>query len=61
MAPVSAKSTSSGSTITISTVDLQNIIINVIHMVGNISYSSSLLVLSGLLPFALWILLVTIT
>ena len=48
MAPVSTKSTSSGSTITISTVDLQNIIINVIHMVGNTSYSSSLSVLSGM-------------
>ena len=50
MAPVSTKSTSSGSTITISTVDLQNIIINVIHMVGNTSYSSSLSVLSGMSP-----------
>ena len=50
MAPVSAKSKSSRSTITISTVGLQNIITNTICMVGNASYSSSLLVLFGMFP-----------
>ena len=50
MAPVSAKSKSSGSTITISTVDLQNIIANTIRMVGNASYSSFLSVSSGMFP-----------
>ena len=48
MAPVSVKSRSSGSTITISIVDLQNIIANTIRMVGNASYSSSFSVLSGM-------------
>ena len=48
MAPIFAKSKSLGSTITISTVDLQNIIANTIHMVGNASYSSSLTALSGM-------------
>ena len=50
MAPISAKSKSSRSTITIFTVDLQNIITNTIRMVGNASYSSSLLVLFGMSP-----------
>ena len=50
MAPVSAQSQSSGSTFTISRVDLINIITNVIHMVGNASYSSSLSVLSSISP-----------
>ena len=48
MAPVSAQSQSSGSTFTISKDDLVNIIANVICMVGNASYSSSLSVLSGM-------------
>ena len=50
MAPVSAKSKSYGSTITISTIDLQNIIANTICMVGNASYSSSLSISSGMSP-----------
>ena len=50
MAAISAKSKSSRSNITISTVDLQNIITNTIRMVGNASYSSSLLVSSGMSP-----------
>ena len=50
MAPVSAKSQSSGSTFTISKDDLINIIANVIRMVGNASYSSSLSALSGMSP-----------
>ena len=50
MAPVSAKSQSSGSTFTISRDDLINIIANVIRMVGNASYSSSLLALSSMSP-----------
>ena len=50
MAAVSAKSKSSRSNITISTVYLQNIITNTIRMVGNASYSSSLLVLFGMSP-----------
>ena len=50
MAPVSMLSKSSGSTITISTVDLQNINANTICIVGNASYSSSLLVLSSMSP-----------
>ena len=48
MAPISTKSKSFGSTITISTVDLQNIIANTTLIVGNVSYSSSLSVLSGM-------------
>ena len=48
MAPIYTKSKSSRSTITISTVDLQNIIANTIHMVGNASISSSLSVLSNM-------------
>ena len=50
MAPIFAKSKSSGSTITIFTVELQNIIVNTIHMVSNASYSSSLSVSSGMSP-----------
>ena len=50
MAPVSAQSKSSDLTFTISTDDLKNIIANVIHMVGNASYSSSLSALSGMSP-----------
>ena len=50
MAPVSAQSQSSGSTFTISKDDLINIITNVICMVGNASYFSSLLALSGMSP-----------
>ena len=48
MAPISTKSKSSGSIITISTVDLQNIVANTICMVDNASYSSSLSVTSGM-------------
>ena len=44
------KSKSFGSTITISLVDLQNIIANTIHTVGNASYSSSLSISSGMFP-----------
>ena len=47
---ISAKFKSFGSTITISTVDLYNIIANTIHMVSNASYSSFLSVLSGMSP-----------
>ena len=50
MAPISAQSKSSGRTFTISTNDLKNIITNVIRMVGNASYSSSLSALSGMSP-----------
>ena len=50
MAPVSAQSKSSGRTFTMSTDDLKNIIANVIRMVCNASYSSSLSVLSGISP-----------
>ena len=50
MTPVSTKSKSSESTITISIVDFQNIIANTIRMVGNASYSSSLLASSGTSP-----------
>ena len=50
MALVSLKSKSSKSTITISTVDFQNIIANTIRMVGNASYSSFLSILSGMSP-----------
>ena len=48
MAPVSAQSKSSRRTFTMSTNDLKNIIANIIHMVGNASYSSSLSTLSGM-------------
>ena len=50
MAPVSAKSKSSGSSITIFIVDFQNIITNTIRMVGNASYSYSLSTSSGKSP-----------
>ena len=50
MAPISAQSKSSERTLTMSTDDLKNIIANVIRMVGNASYSSSLSVLSGMSP-----------
>ena len=50
MAPVSAQSNSSGHTFTMSTDDLKNIIANVIRMVSNASYSSSLSALSGMSP-----------
>ena len=48
MAPVFTQSQSSGSTFTISRDDLMNIIANVIRMVSNVSYSTSLLALSGM-------------
>ena len=50
MVSVSVKSKSSRSTITISTVDFQNIITNTIRIVGNASYSSSLSISSGMFP-----------
>ena len=50
MAPISAQSKSSRCTFTISTNDLKNIIANIIRMVGNASYSSSLSTLSGMSP-----------
>ena len=50
MAPVSAQSKSSERTFPVSIDDLKNIIANVIHMIGNASYSSSLLALSGMSP-----------
>ena len=50
MAPVSAQFQSSRSTFTISRDDLINIIANVIRMVGNASYFSSLLTLSSMPP-----------
>ena len=50
MAPVSVQSQSSRSTFTISRDGLINIIANVIRMVGNASYSSSLSVLSSMSP-----------
>ena len=50
MAPDSAQSKSSGRTFTISINDLKNIIANVIRMVSNASYYSSLSVLSGMSP-----------
>ena len=50
MAPIFAQSHSSGSTFTISRDDLINIIANVICMVGNASYSSSLSTLFGMSP-----------
>ena len=50
MTPVSAKSQSSGSTFTIFRDDFINIIANVIRMVGNASYSSSLSTLSSMSP-----------
>ena len=50
MGPVSAQSKSSRRTFTISTDDLKNIITNVIRMIGNTSYSSSLSTLSDMSP-----------
>ena len=50
MAPVFGQSKSFSRTFTISTDDLKNIIAIVICMVGNASYSSSLLTLSGMSP-----------
>ena len=50
MAPVSTQSKSSGRTFTMSTDGLKNIIANVIRMVGNASYSSSLSTLSSMSP-----------
>ena len=50
MAPVSTQSKSLGCTFTMSIDDLKNIIANIIHMVGNASYSSSLSALSGMSP-----------
>ena len=55
MAPVSAQSQSSGSTFTISRDDLINIIANVIRMVSNASYSSTLSALSSMSPTS-WIM-----
>ena len=55
MAPVSTQSKSSGRTFTMSTDGLKNIIANVIRMVGNASYSSSLSTLSGMSPFS-WLM-----
>ena len=53
MALVSAQSKSSEHTFTMSIDDLKNIIANVIHMVGNAYYSSSLSALSGMSPSSL--------
>ena len=50
MAPIFAQSKSSDHTFTISTDDLKNIIANVVHMVSNASYFSSLSALSGMCP-----------
>ena len=50
MALISAQSKSSKRTFTMSADDFKNIIINVIRMVGNASYSSSLSALSGMSP-----------
>ena len=50
MALVSTQFQSSGSTFTISRDDLINIIANVIHMIGNASYFSSLSTLFGMSP-----------
>ena len=55
MAPVSVQSQSSRSTFTISRDGLINIITNVIRMVGNASYSSSLSDLSSMSPTS-WIM-----
>ena len=55
MAPVFAQFKSSRRTFTMSIDDLKNIIANVIRMVGNVSYSSSLLALSGMSPFS-WLM-----
>ena len=50
MAPISEQSKSSKRTFTMSTDDLKNIFANVIRMVGNAFYSSSLLALSSMSP-----------
>ena len=50
MASIFAQTKSSEHTSTMSTDDLKNIIANVICMVGNASYSSSLSALSGMSP-----------
>ena len=55
MAPISAQFKSSERTFTVSTDDLKNIIVNVIRMVGNASYSSSLSALSGMSP-SFWLM-----
>ena len=56
MTPISTQSKSSEHTFTMSTDDLKNIIANVIRMVGNASYSSSLLALSGMSPSS-WLMI----
>ena len=55
MAPIFAQSKSSERTFTMSIDDLKNIIANVIRMVGNASYSSSLSALSGMSP-SFWLM-----
>ena len=55
MAPISTQFKSSDRTFTISTDDLKNIIANVICMIGNASYSSSLSALSGMSP-SFWLM-----
>ena len=55
MALISAQSKSSRRTFTISTDDLKNIIANVIRMVSNASYFSSLSTLSGMSP-SFWLM-----
>ena len=50
MAPIFTQFKSSERTFTMSTDDLKNIIANIIRMVGNAPYSSSLLALSGMSP-----------
>ena len=55
MAPIFAQSKSSECTFTMSTNDFKNIIANVIRMVGNASYFSSLSALSGMSP-SFWLM-----
>ena len=55
MAPISAQSKSLERTFTMSTDDFKNIIANVIRMVGNASYSSSLSTLCGMSPIS-WLM-----
>ena len=55
MAPISTQSKFSGRIFTMSTDDLKNIIANVIRMVGNASYVSSLSALSSMSPSS-WIM-----
>ena len=55
MALISAQSKSSRRTFTMSTDDLKNIITNVIRMIGNTSYSSSLSALSGM-SYSSWLM-----